>query len=164
MLDAWTSLDWHYFLHLLAVFSCSDSASEAADAAGRPGDADEILDASATDASSDANLPDADGILDAAMYANDDGDTVCNDVDECPGEDDQIDIDNNMVADCFENLAENSQFISDVTGWSIASATVVTWLSSDEKGAGSGAIEVNNSQLKQSTTASGCRSKSGLTP
>jgi hypothetical protein len=67
------------------------------------------------------------------------------------GEDPQIDLDHNGVADCAETLVQNSQFVSTADHWiTAAPATEVTyqWNANDARGSGaSGSLQVTNSIL-----------------
>lgn len=54
---------------------------------------------------SGSNSPDAStaGGGDSGPCKDDDGDTICNEVDQCPGQDDRIDVDGDQIPDCKDD-------------------------------------------------------------
>jgi len=75
-----------------------------------------------------------------------DNDTVCDQSDQCPGEDDLIDIDNNGTPDCVENLLTNGQFVSSISGWSPSSVyATLAWESSSR-------LQVTNAHTSKTST------------
>ena len=65
------------------------------------------------------------------------------------GEDTQVDLDQNGVADCSETLLENSQFVSSNNYWLSSDSTISSrWVAQDARGLGtSGALEVTDAVL-----------------
>src|SRR5438105_4165620 len=55
------------------------------------------------DASSGGSSDGNGGSGDSGPCKDDDGDTICNDVDQCPGQDDRIDIDADGIPDCKDD-------------------------------------------------------------
>jgi hypothetical protein len=74
-----------------------------------------------------------------------DDDGVCDSDDLCPGENDLIDVDDNQVADCTENLLVNSELDSDVSSWEAGSQATLAWNDLDADGdPNSGSAAVTN--------------------
>ena len=55
--------------------------------------------------------------VDTTPVADSDMDGVNDVVDQCPGEDDRVDINQDAVADCAQNLLNNGQITADITDW-----------------------------------------------
>jgi hypothetical protein len=74
-----------------------------------------------------------------------DDEGVCDWDDVCPGENDLIDVDDNQVADCTENLLVNSELDSDVSSWVAGTQATLSWDGLDADGdPNSGSAAVTN--------------------
>lgn len=65
-------------------------------------------------------------------------------VSACPGEDESIDLDQNGVSDCVENLVQNGQFAFGLEGWSAGEGFEIALADDANGSAQSGAIQVTN--------------------
>ena len=74
-----------------------------------------------------------------------DKDGVCDDVDKCPGEDDDLDADKSGKADCLENILKNGQVATAASDWTADTNATAKWASKDaQSNAASGSLEVVN--------------------
>lgn len=106
--------------------------------------------------SSPDRAPPTDAVLDSGC-GDADHDGVCDGIDQCPGEDDGIDIDGNQIADCAENLITNGQFATNVDGWSDnPSSAEVVWSGTDAQGSAfSGSLHLTNRSTSTLTNVVG---------
>lgn len=89
-----------------------------------------------------------------------DGDGVPDRLDRCPGLDDRVDLDADLVPDCTQTVLTNAQFSADITGWieETEGGRVVdaAWSADDASGwRRSGSLEVVNRTPSASEVDSG---------
>ena len=123
-----------------------DGTSDAPPADGLPADAEDdrtIRDTVPPDTTGDGRPSDTthDGIMDTVSP-----DTTADAPNPCAGQNLTVDLDNNNVPDCQENLLMNGQFRANVAGWMPGGNTnAIVWNSMDAQGSsGSGSARVVN--------------------
>ncbi|MCA9583276.1 MAG: hypothetical protein KC416_15860, partial [Myxococcales bacterium] len=120
-------------------FACGDDGSS--DNPTKDGGPDATVDAmTATDSGPDGG--------DAGPCLDTDKDSVCDADDQCPGQDDIVDSDSNGTADCEENLIDNGQFPTGVSGWTAETDGEAVHATDDANSSDhSGSIKVTNKDL-----------------
>lgn len=100
--------------------------------------------------------------IDTALGPDADQDLVPDATDVCPGLDDRVDLNGDLIADCSQTAAPNSQLTTDVVHWDAEAGdrhVRIAWDPGDASGwARSGAMEIINETQTFTRLESGVRS------